>query len=162
MTRTFESFTKSAYSRTFRKQAAKEAFNYVKDFFIDGVKGQAVDKAVEGYCEGIYNKIFSAPPVISSIDSASESAAKALDIFDIKATMATCATSDKLACAKGTVDAIAAFDPTGILTIASAFMYPTCSDITQAEGPIAKTDVAPVLTFDQIVNLTGLKYYTFS
>jgi hypothetical protein len=30
-----------------------------RDLFVDGIEGAIIDKMVEGYCEGIYNKMFS-------------------------------------------------------------------------------------------------------
>lgn len=60
--RTFKTFTSSAYSRTFRRAAAKAALEKSRDLFVDGIEGAVLDKMVEGYCEGIYNKMFSKEP----------------------------------------------------------------------------------------------------
>ena len=53
----------------------------------------------------------------------------AVDIFGVKGIVSSCSDVSKdggLGCAKGWMGAAAVFDPTGLLTIATAFMQPHC------------------------------------
>lgn len=74
-----------------------------------------------------------------------------MDVLDIQNTIKACNGDDDIGCAKGIVDTIGAFDPTGMLTIASAFIYPTCKDITKAPAPADKNEVVKVVGVDEMM-----------
>jgi hypothetical protein len=115
--------------KTFFKQTVQRA----KKAFIDNIKdlpvGMASEWAAENICSGVYTAAAnmvngtSEPPSLDPVEIA-----KKFDVFGVSGIVDNCRDSDKKAeCAKAIVSTASTFDPTGLLTIAAAFVHPTCS-----------------------------------
>jgi len=68
---------------------------------------------------------------------------KTIDVLGVGDVVEGCKGNDPRACAKASLDLAAAFDPTGMATIAAAFLKPDCDSIKHAE-PVSTRDVKPM------------------
>ena len=61
---------------------------------------------------------------------------KTIDVLGVGDVVDGCKGNDPRECAKASLSLAASFDPTGMATIAAAFLKPDCDSIKHAEPPI--------------------------
>jgi hypothetical protein len=143
---------KRAFTGEFKKRLFQKFKNKVKvmindkikEFIKDELKTSAQTLMMSSICEGVYHKAVGnlsqdEKPVSEQIVS---SLISAVDIFGVKGMVDSCSntTEDKgLGCGKAVVESLSTIDPTGLLTIASAFIHPTC-DVPEKAPPIDKVE----------------------
>lgn len=108
-------------------------------------KAQAVAKSVamQSMCETVWNNLAGKQLTAPDVDSLGSKVLDAFDTFGVQSVFKQCSDPESdggLGCAKSIMEGMSNFDPTGILTIASAFMYPEC------EVPVSKP-AEPVYDF---------------
>jgi vacuolar-type H+-ATPase subunit F/Vma7 len=125
------------------EKAKKAAVEKANNIF----KGRVDSFLINNFCSAIYDgvaaKVNNKP---STAVITSSEVVGAFDILGVTSIASTCknAKADKgLGCAKSWMQAAANFDPTGILTIASAFMYPRCRT-SLAEDESMEMDFAEI------------------
>lgn len=107
------------------KNARKKLLETVKDKLKDKAKEVALMTVCKQVWDSVANKEFSAP----SVDDLGGKVLDTLDILGVQGMAKSCSDTKSdggLGCAKSVVEGLSAFDPSGILTIASAFMHPEC------------------------------------
>ena len=155
------------------KALAKSALNSVKNklkkIFTSNIKNVVYNKAKElvkskakdfaseianniipeVFCQQVWNASENNLNSQSSVEINEDSVLNAIDIFDIKGIVGGCSnTSDGgLGCATAVIGTLSNFDPTGLLTIASAFMQPVC-DVTVKDYRIT-TEESTLITVIQ-------------
>jgi hypothetical protein len=121
-------YFKSKFKTAFFGKAVKSVGILLKDTSKDLVKGKLTDAAITNVCKHIWESIItqsvSTPEV--NLDTISDS----LDVFNAKGITAACHDPSEenaaIDCAANVIGGLSAFDSTGLLTIAAAFMHPTC------------------------------------
>ena len=138
---------KKALTGGFNDFIKKKAFNHLKetmkDLFVDKVKALAISTVCSKVWEGVTTKTVSTPELKDITDSVIDT----VDVLGVKGIVSSCSdvkSDGGLSCGKGVVDALSNFDPTGILSIVSAFMQPTC------DVPVSK----PVFEIDKLLEET--------
>jgi hypothetical protein len=118
---------KTAFT-SFFKQTVKKAKKAFIENIIDLPAGMAAEWVAENYCQGIYNSIRDRVNKNENPGSTDPvEILKKFDIFGISEIVTNCGDIDKkIECAQSVVSTASNFDPTGLLTIAAAFMHPTC------------------------------------
>ena len=118
---------KTSFSKYF-----KETVKKAKKAFIENLKDIPTQLGAEflatTYCSAVYDSIK------SSLEKKSEpkkfdleAFGKKLDVLGVGSIVENCRDSSKGAeCAKSSLETAANFDPSGLLTIAAAFVHPTC------------------------------------
>jgi hypothetical protein len=121
----------------FKNVIKKKALNKLKEKvkrqikeFGKGLLENEINRTVNGVCSSVWSATIQKAansPVVTELGS------RVLDTIDvigvgniINECKNTRAQNGVLNCAKAVVDSAATFDPTGLLTIASAFMHPSC------------------------------------
>ena len=128
---------KKIFTSSFRDIILEKAKRAVINTSKDLIKGKLTEFAVTEICKAVWNtaitKTISAPEVDEN------KIADALDVFNVKGITTSCkdTSTEKgaLDCSKNVLSGLSAFDPTGLLTIASAFMHPTCEVTTEVITP---------------------------
>jgi hypothetical protein len=128
---------KNRMKKFFTTELKKTIYNKAKEMLKNTAKDYAKEVASgiipSIFCQGIWNES-EKKLSLDNIEVSENSLLSAVDVFDISGTVKNCnnAGSDGgLSCATSVVNTIANFDPTGILTIAGAFMHPSCDVTTQ-------------------------------
>ena len=101
----------------------------VKDKVKEVAQNHLKDAAIGVICQKIWDK--SIEKSTKADDSILDKIEDAVDLFNVKGMMTSCKdTSDSngaVDCAKNVLEGLSTFDPTGLLTIAAAFMKPSCT-----------------------------------
>ena len=143
---------KKAFTGEFKKRLIQKAKNTVKVMIKDKLGEFIKDKVVEAtkltlmmkYCEVVFED------VTKKLNSDKENVSDVfvsnlidkLDVFGIRGIVDGCSKTQEdkgFACGQAVVDSLSNFDPTGLMTIASAFMHPTC-DVPEVAPPIDKLE----------------------
>ena len=122
----------------------KAAFTSIKKIFVSKFKSVIKSKAKQiaknlfkaltgankgansdEVCTAVFNSIETKIASSSKIPSVS-SLVDAVDVFDIRGTVKSCSSKKAVECAQGVLNTLKTFDPTGLLTIATTFVKPTC------------------------------------
>jgi len=132
---------KAVFYGQFRRRILRKAKNTlrvkIKDNLKEFVEGKFIYLALKTAVENIYvivwDKVMKSTNTdqLEKVDeSFTNKLEDTLDFFDIGVITKTCSSDvsqDKgIYCAKSIVESLSTFDPTGIMTIASAFMHPSC------------------------------------
>jgi hypothetical protein len=136
------------------KSALNGVKNRMKKFFTTDLKSTIYNKAKEIilkakakefskevasgiapaiFCQGVWDESLIKISQ-DNVEVSENSLLKAVDVFDISGTVKKCSNvgaDGGLSCATSVVNTISNFDPTGILTIAGAFMHPSCEVTTK-------------------------------
>ena len=99
------------------KQIAKNLFKE----FEQALAGFNLDNVCTEVFKSIENKIESKSNVPSVPDLV-----KAVDVFEISSIVENCSSNKAVECAKSVLNTAKMFDPTGLLTIATTFVHPSC------------------------------------
>jgi hypothetical protein len=119
---------KSALTGKFKKivlnKAAKKAKETLKGMLKDKFKETMITSICGKVWESLAKKEITAP----SVEDLGGKILDTIDVLGVGNVVNSCKdTSDGgLGCGKAIVDSLSAFDPSGLLTIASAFMHPSC------------------------------------
>jgi hypothetical protein len=135
---------KNALKGKFKDIVLKNARKKVLDLVKDTIKDKAKEAVLMTVCQKVWESV--ANKEISTL-SAEDLGGKVLDTVDIlgvKGMVSSCSniTDGGLSCAKSVVEGISTFDPTGILTIAAAFMHPEC------DVPVNKPADEPIASYE--------------
>jgi hypothetical protein len=122
------------------KNARKKVFDAVKGKIKDKAQEVALMTVCQKVWESVANKEFSAP----SAEDLGGKVLDTIDIFGVQNMAKSCSnvSDGGLSCAKSVVEGLAGFDPSGILTIAAAFMHPTC------DVPVHKPADEPIASYE--------------
>jgi len=112
----------------FKEFTIKKAKDKVKEFFKDQIKDKVTEVAISTVCGQIYNSLVDKEYTPPSDEDIGNKILESVDIFGIKDIVEGCQNikDGGAACARSVVGSISTFDPTGILTIAAAFIHPSC------------------------------------
>jgi hypothetical protein len=118
---------KKILSGKFKKVLKKKAIKKIKQQLRSKLKGQAM-AAIDKICNMVWDKTIKKAVKTPPIQEFSDSMIDSIDVLGVGDMVRGCqdVSDGGLNCAKGIVEGLSGFDPTGILTIASAFMHPTC------------------------------------
>ena len=143
---------KKAFSGQFKKRLLQKAKNKIKvlvkdqlkDFVKDAVKEAAKTTAIMKICESVMENVTQKTneDKASVTDTFAENLMGNLDVFGVKGMVDSCSKVGEdggLGCGKAVVESLAVVDPTGLLTIAAAFIHPTC-DVPVTRPPIDETE----------------------
>ncbi len=116
------------FKATILNKAKQKIKDYVKDTVKDAIQGKAQEAIVGAVCNGVWDATIKKSLNAPSIEDIGDKVLNTLDIFDARNMATSCSniTDGGLECAKSVVDGLSTFDPSGLLTIASAFMHPSC------------------------------------
>ena len=117
---------------TFSKQNFEKFKKRAAEQFRDNLKDIPLDKGAEWYaknvCEDIYKGIQAKLGTQSEPEDVDlESIAKKFDVLGVSDIVDACKKGEKEKCAQKSLEFASTFDPTGLLTIAAAFVLPTCN-----------------------------------
>jgi len=128
---------KKTLTGQFKDIILQKAKNAIKDQFKDIVKGHVTELTVKTVCKTVWDSAITKS--ISTPEVSLDKLADAVDIFNVKGIMTECkdttTEAGSISCASNIMSGLAAFDPTGLLTIANAFMKPTCDVPAKAIVP---------------------------
>jgi hypothetical protein len=105
-----------------------KAFRYLKDYssdiFVDGIS----ESFVKNFCQQVWNELGNKGQGKLGSDINLDTVVDTVDILNISGSIEACSnTSDGgLNCAKNVLSSLSLFDPTGVLSVASAFIQPKC------------------------------------
>ena len=128
---------KGKFLQVFIKKAVKKAQEFVKDAIIEGFTNTIIYMVCKKVIENEAAKVRGDVPEFFS----EEWLATGVDMFGIRAIEESC-TGEKtrrdggIACAKSYIQAVSVLDPTGLLTIAAAFMFESCDVPESLPEPI--------------------------
>jgi hypothetical protein len=128
------------FKEFFKDQAVKKVKTYLKD----KLKDKAQEIVITNVCKKVFDTMIKKTSS-TQINEITDAMIDTLDIFGVKAIVKGCGNTKSdggLACAKGVTDTLATFDPTGLLTIASAFMHPSCD--VPVSKPVFEKVILPV------------------
>jgi hypothetical protein len=119
---------KKVLSGGFQKTIKKIALNQLKRSK-KVLIGKMKAKAVGVVCLNVWNSMIKKTEKSKGPSDFSDKLIDTVDVLGVKGVVKSCSdTSDGgLKCAKGIVNSLEAFDPTGLLTIVSAFLEPVCN-----------------------------------
>jgi len=112
-----------------KKYIMQKAKSKVKEQLKGQIKSQANDKLVTNICDKIFDKVVAGTENNNQPEDFKESLIDKFDVFGVGGIVKSCKDTKSdggLACAQGVVEGLADFDPTGLLTIAAAFIKPSC------------------------------------
>jgi len=116
---------KSALTGVFKKGIVATAKDMVQKKGGSVIMGLSTEFVGE-FCDKIYEKVTDTK-IQQDPTNDVQKLANAVDIFNIQGTIKDCKGGQTpAACAEDIVDTLSTFDPTGLLTIASAFIKPKC------------------------------------
>ena len=126
-----------ALTGKFKSITKDKALKAVKKFIKEKGKkilGDVVNFAVESFCSEIYDQ--SSEKINQQSSVSEDSLISSVDIFNVSGMIADCKSASSsegnaIQCAKTIMTGASAIDPTGILTVAAAFMHPVCEVTTQ-------------------------------
>jgi hypothetical protein len=156
--------TTEVTKRTILNKAKDILKDKIKSESKNWLKGRLSDVFVTGVCGGVWEQSIKKLVATSTKDYDENNLLAAVDVFSIQGTVTSCQdTSDSakaMDCGKAVVDGLSNFDPTGVLTIAGAFMHTVC-DVTikdysknqtaeeaQADETLKRIDVNDKTKFD--------------
>jgi hypothetical protein len=121
-------YFKSKFKDQLLKNAAKSIGEYLKDTSKDLLVGKLTESAITNICKSVWDSAINKSIVTPDINF--DTITDSLDVFNAKGIMTSCDNTSEegaaLDCAANIVGGLSAIDPTGLLTIASAFMHPVC------------------------------------
>lgn len=130
----------------FKEILIQKAKNKVIASVKDKIKSNAQSTAIMTICESLYKSFQAKQPTSPTADDLAGKVLDTLDIFGAKSLFNSCSNPESdggVSCAKAVVDGMALVDPTGILTIAAAFIHPVC------DVPVNKPAAAAFADFEQ-------------
>jgi hypothetical protein len=120
---------KKLFSSKFRQELQDKAKKKAKKMIKEALKDMITEYAVDTICSAVFDTVALSVQRQKS-ETPAEKLTDALDIFNIKGIVQNCQDTSQqngaLDCARSVVQGLTAVDPTGLLTIASAFMKPVC------------------------------------
>ena len=157
------------FSKTIKTRAiaaAKSAGKSFVKFVGENVAQKSAETVIQTFCEPIVED-FVKRTVTSTISVEVDTIVSAVDIFNINGITDGCqdtSTDGGVKCARNVVQGLSVFDPTGVLTIAAAFMHPKCQDltpvITQTDTAVVENAIADLSTVpDDCIQLYSECYY---
>jgi len=139
---------KSLFSGKFRRRFLQKAKNHLKVIIKDYlhlVKGnisiEEKEKSVENICIRVWDNMIEKTNTnqVGEVDnSLVDNLVGSLDVLGIQDMVNSCSDVSKdkgLGCGKSIVEGLSTFDPTGLMTISSAFMHPSC-DVPETASPL--------------------------
>jgi hypothetical protein len=129
------------------EKARKKVLNTVKDTIKDNAKTVALMTVCSKVWESVSNREFSAP----SVEDLGGKVLDTIDILGVQGMVKSCQDTKSdggLSCAKSVVEGLSGFDPTGILTIAAAFMHPVCDVPVSKPANVVVADLEADTTFE--------------
>jgi hypothetical protein len=114
-------------SGKFKKTIKKIAINQLKNNK-QIIKELVTEKIVETVCQQVWDAVSDKTQKSKGIEEFTDKLIDTVDVIGVKGMMEDCSdTSDGgFNCAKSIIGGLEAFDPTGLLTIVSAFLEPVC------------------------------------
>lgn len=148
---------KKRVSDLFKSNAKNTIINKAQSILKEKSKEFAIEMASniipQAYCKGVWDESIK-KLTIDTTEFDQNRLLAAVDIFSIKDVVDNCqnTTADGgLACATKVVGTLANFDPTGLLTIAGAFMHPIC-EVTTVDYRQTQTEEQKAT--EQLLNIT--------
>jgi hypothetical protein len=119
---------KSALTGKFKKYVLNKAAKKARETLKDMLKGKFQETMITSICGKVWESISKKEITAPTFDDIGSKVLDTIDVLGVGNVYNSCKdTSDGgLGCGKAIVDSLSAFDPSGLLTIASAFMHPTC------------------------------------
>lgn len=114
---------------TLKKVLYNKAKAWLKDHAKDYAKDVGINFAWNTVCETMWKSWESKGFKFAEINE--KDVISAVDVFNVSGIKANCDGNNPLGCAKNVMAGFSSFDPTGVLTIATAFMHPTCQVTTK-------------------------------
>jgi hypothetical protein len=126
----------NALKGPFKNFTLRKAKEKAKEYFKEQLVGKITEVTVSTVCGTIYNSIAAKEYTPPSDEEIGNKIIESVDLLGIKDIVEGCTdTSDGGAnCAKSIVGSLSTFDPSGILSIAAAFIHPSC-DVPAVKPP---------------------------
>jgi len=129
---------KNKLMSTFREKLKEGALAFAKKEGTEFVKKQAkkipqliANEIVLKFCDKVFEDIVGKTTKASTDGLTVQKVVDAVDVFNIKGAIEACSNTEAdkgIKCAQTILRSVAMVDPTGILTIAAAFVHPSCPD----------------------------------
>jgi hypothetical protein len=120
---------KNALKGKFKDALIEKAKNKAIVKIKDQIKSTAQVVGIQSICETLYKTFQSKTITTPSVQDLGGKILDSLDVFGVKNTFTSCSSPESdggASCAKAVVEGLSAVDPTGVLTIAAAFIHPSC------------------------------------
>jgi len=128
---------KKTFTGQFKDIILQKAKDAIKDKAKDIIQGHITELTVKTVCKTVWDTAITKSIATPEINM--DKITDAVDIFNVKGIMTECkdttTEAGSISCASNIMSGLAAFDPTGLLTIANAFMKPTCEVTTTVIVP---------------------------
>jgi len=134
---------KKVFTSKFKDVILEKAKISIKSKAKEIITGKLTELAIVNICKGIWNTAIDKTQ--NTVDINEDTLVNAVDVFNVKGIMTECKdTGDEkgaISCASSVLSGLSTFDPTGLLTIANAFMKPSCEVTTQVIIPTKDDEV---------------------
>jgi hypothetical protein len=137
--------------KDFLKKKAISKLKAMKELVKDLLKDKLKSLALYTVCGKVWDALIGKTVSVSEKE-VTDSVIDTVDVLGIKGVVTSCSNtaSDKgLGCAKGVVDLLSTFDPTGLFSIVSAFIQPIC------DVPVRKPDYLKIDLNDPTKSISG-------
>lgn len=132
---------KSALTGKFKKIVLKNAAKKAKDTLKDMLKDKFKETLITSICGKVWESLATKTITAPSVEDLGSKIVDTIDVLGVGNVAKSCSDTGAdggLGCGKAIVESLAAFDPSGLLTIAAAFMHPSC------DVPVYKPKEEPI------------------